>query len=547
MRRLAMATIAVVLLLSARPAGAAERRAVTYLPPVAGPVTDPFRPPATPYGPGNRGIDYATHPGEVVRAAATGEVVFAGAVGNALHVVVLHADGIRTSYSFLRSVGVARGNQVGKGDVVGTAASSLHFGARAGTAYIDPAVLLAGDTRVHLIPDGSATSATPPTPAGEAAERAGLVRLVWGGVASGGRGAAKLAGASVAAADHVPIVSQQVDRVRQVRDALVDVRDLPRGARPQIPGEGAIRAAIELAQRAAGRVDCTPQDTAPPPPPTERHLVVLVGGLGSASGHASVLDVDTASLGYRPEDVMQFSYNGGTTADHPYSPEDTLTDLRTSGRRLRDLLERLQYEQPGVPVDLIAHSQGGLVARSALGNELDPFDPRTPRIGTLITLGTPHHGTDGATAAAMLRHTTYGPLVRTAAGRAGRSRGLDPRGKSLRQMAETSDYIRDLNRRPLPKGLRAVSIAARRDVVVPSPRSHLRGARNAIVTLPGIHNDHTALPGSVAAHREMALALAGRPPTCEDAGDTAADMLTGRLIDGAERAATGAALKAAQG
>ena len=37
---------------------------VSYQPPVDAPVTDPFRPPLTPYGPGNRGIDYATVPGD---------------------------------------------------------------------------------------------------------------------------------------------------------------------------------------------------------------------------------------------------------------------------------------------------------------------------------------------------------------------------------------------------------------------------------------------------------------------------------------------------
>ena len=44
----------------------------------------------------------------------------------------------------------------------------------------------------------------------------------------------------------------------------------------------------------------------------------------------------------------------------------------------------------------------------------------------------------------------------------------------------------------------------------------------AVVSVPGV-DDHTALPGSAAAHREMALALAGAPPTCESALDTVLD------------------------
>ena len=86
-----------------------EHGSVRYRPPVDAPVTDPFRPPLTPYGPGNRGIEYATVPGTLVRAAADGLVVFAGPVAGALHVTVLHGDGIRTSYSFLAVIRVRRG------------------------------------------------------------------------------------------------------------------------------------------------------------------------------------------------------------------------------------------------------------------------------------------------------------------------------------------------------------------------------------------------------------------------------------------------------
>src|SRR6202008_2065782 len=91
-----------------------------YQPPVTAPVVDPFRPPSNAYGPGNRGLDYGTTPGTEIKAAADGEVVFAGQVGGTLHVVVLHADGIRTSYSFLASIAVARGATVEAGDVLGT-------------------------------------------------------------------------------------------------------------------------------------------------------------------------------------------------------------------------------------------------------------------------------------------------------------------------------------------------------------------------------------------------------------------------------------------
>lgn len=139
---------------------------VRHQPPVDGPVVDFFRPPASPFGPGNRGVDYATAPGAVVRASGDGEVVFAGPVGGRLHVVVRHADGIRTSYSFLASVTVRRGEAVTAGQEVGRSGSSLHFGARRGDAYFDPLTLFGGGGRgrVHLVPDGPSAGVGRPGP-----------------------------------------------------------------------------------------------------------------------------------------------------------------------------------------------------------------------------------------------------------------------------------------------------------------------------------------------------------------------------------------------
>jgi len=137
--------------------------AVVYQPPVDAPVVDPFRPPPTPYAAGNRGIDYATGPGARVGAAADGTVVFSGMVGGSLHVVVRHADGVRTSYSYLRSARVHRGDRVVRGEPVGTAGERFHFGARIGETYIDPALLFGGGgpPRVHLVPDREAAGGRP--------------------------------------------------------------------------------------------------------------------------------------------------------------------------------------------------------------------------------------------------------------------------------------------------------------------------------------------------------------------------------------------------
>src|SRR5436305_4746367 len=179
---LGVVALLVVAVARAAPVGAASG----YQPPVAAPVADPFRPPSTPYGPGNRGVDYATVPGTQVKAAADGEVVFAGQVGGALHVVVLHGDGIRTSYSFLSSIRVQRGDRVTQGQVVGTTGPQpFHFGARAGDAYVDPALLFSiGPPAVHLVPDSERL------PQSEAHERSGLLGMLAGlpGKAAGAAG-----------------------------------------------------------------------------------------------------------------------------------------------------------------------------------------------------------------------------------------------------------------------------------------------------------------------------------------------------------------------
>src|SRR5688572_29153669 len=93
-----------------------------YVPPVDAPVLDPFRPPASRYGPGNRGLEYDTAPGTPVAAVADGRVTFAGSVAGSLHVTILHEDGLRTTYSFLARVEVVAGQRLQQRDVVGVTA-----------------------------------------------------------------------------------------------------------------------------------------------------------------------------------------------------------------------------------------------------------------------------------------------------------------------------------------------------------------------------------------------------------------------------------------
>ena len=157
---------------SARSAGSSAAGAV-YAPPVDAPVTDPFRPPPVPWAPGNRGIEYATVPGQHVAVIAPGVVVFAGAVAGALYVTVRHGDGLRSSYSFLAAVRVTVGEVLGARALVGVAGARLHLGVRRGDDYIDPATLWGAAVEpghARLVADSAASRPPRRSPVGSRAE-----------------------------------------------------------------------------------------------------------------------------------------------------------------------------------------------------------------------------------------------------------------------------------------------------------------------------------------------------------------------------------------
>jgi murein DD-endopeptidase MepM/ murein hydrolase activator NlpD len=135
----------------------------TYAWPAVGPVTRPFEPSATPYSAGHRGIDIAVPFGSPLSAAADGVVAFAGWVAGSQFISIDHADGVRTTYSWLSSVAVAEGQHVVRGEVIGATGQGhpdipqphLHFGARVGSTYIDPMLLLERGSvagLIHLAP-----------------------------------------------------------------------------------------------------------------------------------------------------------------------------------------------------------------------------------------------------------------------------------------------------------------------------------------------------------------------------------------------------------
>lgn len=506
--------------IGASPAAAVSEEVpfVDYRPPSPAPIVDRFDLPERVWQAGNRGIDYGTGPGEPVTAAADGEVVFAGTVGGALFVTVLHIDGLRTSYSFLAQVRVRRGQSVRAGDVVGLTGGPFHFGVRTpdGT-YLDPELLLAGllEPHVRLVP-GSEDGLDP------LAERRSFLDTMRD------TGVSALTFVATHGADVVELATHYA----------VEANVLVHVAR----GAEAMRRWYEQQK------DCTPSSTAAPVP-EERRIAVVVSGLGTSSDGNSAWEIDTATLGYDEADVVRFSYAGGrspgpspsppslTTAGqgaaesflfdpdpdladipvHGFGPTDSQQSLTLSADRLATLLEQVAAAEPGVPIDVLAHSQGGVVARLGVvraGEERS----LPPSVENLVTIGSPHQGAPLATGVDAVGESPGGQLLLDGIRGKGPAGELDERLPAIDQLSETSDVLDDMRSAPIPGTVRFTSLGGSGDLTVPGSATvdPQADVQRLIPTGTGVdtHADLASMPAST---REIALAMAGRGTTCQSA------------------------------
>lgn len=415
--------------------GEADAAAPSLIPPVDGPIAVRFDAPEHAYGPGHRGIDYAVPAGTPVRASAPGLVTFAGPVADAVAVTILHEGGLETTYSSLATVAARAGARVDEGTWIGTAGRA-HPGGLEGLHF---------GVKVN----------------GVYADPLAFVGTV-----------------SVAGAIHLAPLVWQPSEV------------LP-APFPRIDSAG-------TAARPCG--DRVPLAGLPPSP--NDNVAVAIAGIGSKTKDgtdATIYEHGPEALGYAPEKVYRFSYAGsaGPRGHEPYARTDTQGDIRSAATRLGELLMRIARSHPGTAVDLIAHSQGGIVARTFLSLRHRAYDPRLPRVGHLVTFATPHGGAPLAESIPALDATSWGRLALDGLA-LWSSRGgpvPDPRSAAVAQLTPGSGLLRVLAREDVVFGTRVLALAIPNDALVPADRALWPGEPGAIVA-PAGWSGHEAIVSS---------------------------------------------------
>jgi pimeloyl-ACP methyl ester carboxylesterase len=434
---------------------------VLLAPPLDAAIAKGFDPPDSDFGPGHRGIDYETGPGQRVRAAAPGTVTFAGEVGGALFVTVMHDSQVETTYSRLGAVSVRVGQEVGEGTWLGVTDAAhpgdegLHFGVKVDGSYVDPLSMMGPSYvagAIHLAP------------------------LVW---------------------------EPSAEIPEPLRSAL-----MPRSAGTST------RPCVERVPRAYA------------PVPPNGNIAVAVAGIGSKTQDGVAADMYEQGpelLGYAPRSVYEFSYAGtdGPRLHDPYPSRTTFDDLNASAHKLNDLLRAIGRRHPGRDVDLIAHSQGGIVARTWLALQAESFDPDLPRVAHLVTFSSPHSGAPLAGEVDELATSSFsgaGVLLGASKLAAAGAPVPDPLSAAVQQLAPESHLMKTLAREDVAYGTRVLTLGIPNDVVVPTGRTDISGEGHRVVSPKGL-NGHSAIVASPVARGLAYDFLRGAAPACPGTWD----------------------------
>lgn len=131
---------------------------------------------------------------------------------------------------------------------------------------------------------------------------------------------------------------------------------------------------------------CTPSAQHPNP-------VVLVHGTGvSMTDTWSLLAPQLSSMGFC---VFALNYGGAQEILNPDVIHWGISDISISAKELATFVDSVRFHTGARQVDIVGHSQGGVVARQYLKFEggANPSDPSQNIVHSLVTLGATNHGT----------------------------------------------------------------------------------------------------------------------------------------------------------
>ena len=434
---------------------------VMLIPPVDAAVSRSFVAPEGPYGAGHRGVDYAVPSGTRVRAAASGRIAFAGSVAGDLAITIDHGSGVATTYSQLSSLLVAEGQAVSEGAWIGLSGRShAEDGLHLG-AKIDGGYV----DPMSLMGPVDVSGAIHLAPLVWSPERLGGLERLLVPTASAGTAA----------------------RVCEDRTAL---------------------------QRAS----VAPND----------NVAVAVAGIASKTEDgidAEIYEHGPQLLGYDEARSYRFSYRGsnGPGLHEPYRRTDTYSDLRLAAARLRSLMMAVHRRHPEAEVDLIAHSQGGVVARLYLARAAAAWDARLPKVDHFVTFSSPHRGVRAAAEVAELERTTFTGSGALDAASSLSNAGLplpDPRSAAVRQLAPDSGVMEGLAAEDVSFGTRVLTLAIPNDPVVPADRASIPEEMGRVVPWQGgPASGHSAIVRSSYARALAHAFLRDDSPSCATGWD----------------------------
>jgi hypothetical protein len=535
-RRTIVIAACIAVVSAALPPRTATADGSEWRPPVPGAVVRPFSEPVNGFAAGHRGVDFAAASGTPVLAANDGTVSFAGNVAGALHVVVAHAGGIRTSYSFLLRVDVAIGQHVHRGQVLGAAGGSgdghgpgvFHFGVRIGDRYVDPMLLFRPTdltALVRLVPAGERAAAGRASPEKERREielfhsdgdGSCLGGLPFGdeicdagsaiGEAAGDTGeaigeaaadvydwtsekaaAAFNAGLQFARSLAGKVGAYFVENAKAFVAAFDELRklvpELLKFALETNPIARIVGDLLAIGRSIVEHLFSCPQPDPDPHPAKLDNLVVAVGGLGSSrrrrkNGSVTAsFDLEWQVYGYSRNNVEYFSYDANSET---YNAQDTTEDLHEKARMLGEQIKEAARTRPGKPVDLIGHSQGGVVIAIFLQEIYRGHESEYPPIEHVVTLASPLRGTPTADVAISARHH---PIAGFLARRA--TDAFHAGGESMEQLSEHSKTAHDLWKKSVPHGVQFLSIGGMEDWFIPSPSTEVGDGGTSIVVATG--------------------------------------------------------------